>query len=62
MTLFALFALAATVAFLILGINAMVRGGEYDALHATRYMVLRVAAQGAALVFLVLAMLQATVH
>ena len=59
MTLFAVIALAATVAFLVLGVNSMAHGGEYDRAHATRYMVMRVAAQGAALVFLVLAMLQA---
>ncbi|MDA8110389.1 MAG: HIG1 domain-containing protein [Betaproteobacteria bacterium] len=61
MTLFAVIALAATVAFLILGVGAMVRGGEYDRVYGTRYMALRVAAQGAAVLFLVLAML-ATVH
>ena len=37
------------VAFLFLGVNSMAHGGEYDRVHATRYMVLRVAAQGAAL-------------
>lgn len=62
MTLFAMIALAATVAFLVLGINSMAHGGEYDRVHATRYMVMRVAAQGAALVFLLLAMLQAGGH
>ncbi len=61
MTLFALLALGAAVTFLILGINSMVHGGEYDRVHGTRYMALRVAAQGAALLFLVLAM-QATMH
>ena len=57
MTLFALIALGATVVFLILGINSMAHGGEYDRVHGTRYMALRVAAQSAALLFLVLAML-----
>lgn len=59
MTVFAVIALAATVAFLILGIGAMAQGGEYDRAHATQYMMLRVAAQGAALVLLAFAMLQA---
>lgn len=62
MTLFAVIALAATVAFLVLGINSMAHGGEYDRVHGTRYMVMRVAAQGAALAFLVLAMLRAAPH
>jgi len=62
MTLFAVIALAATVAFLVLGINSMAHGGEYDRVHATRYMVMRVAAQGAALAFLVLAMLKVAGH
>jgi hypothetical protein len=62
MTLFAVLALAATVAFLILGINSMAHGGEYDRLHGTRFMVLRVTAQGAALAFLLLAMVQAAAH
>lgn len=57
MTLFAVVALAATAAFLALGIGAMVRGGAYDRDHSTRYMSLRVAAQGAALLFVVLALL-----
>lgn len=62
MTLFAVLALAATVAFLILGISSMAHGGEYDRVHGTRFMVLRVTAQGAALAFLLLAMVQAAAH
>jgi hypothetical protein len=62
MTLFVMLALVATVASLILGISSMARGGDYDREHGTRYMVMRVTAQGAALLFLVLAMMQAMVH
>jgi hypothetical protein len=62
MTLFAVIALAATVAFLVLGVNSMAHGGEYDREHSTRYMVMRVAAQGAALAFLALAMMQTAAH
>jgi len=57
MTLLALIAFACTVAFLVLGINSMAHGGEYDQARATRYMALRVAAQGAAFALLLLAML-----
>jgi hypothetical protein len=57
MTLLALIAFAATVAFLAMGINSMAHGGEYDRIHGTRFMVMRVAAQGGAFLLLVLAML-----
>ncbi len=57
MTLLALIAFVCTVAFLVLGINSMAHGGTYDRVHATRYMAWRVAAQGAAIVLLLLAML-----
>jgi len=62
MTLFVMLALVATVASLILGISSMAQGGEYDRVHGTRYMVMRVVAQGAALLFLVLAMMQSMVR
>jgi hypothetical protein len=57
MTLLALIAFLATLAFLALGINSMVHGGEFDRTHGTRYMAMRVAAQGAAFALLLLAML-----
>ena len=62
MTLFVMLALVATVASLILGISSMARGGDYDREHGTRYMVMRIAAQGAALAFLALAMMQTAAH
>jgi hypothetical protein len=62
MTLFAVIALAAAAAFLVLGVNSMAHGGEFDRVHGTRYMAMRVAAQGAALAFILLAMLQAGAH
>lgn len=57
MTALAVMAFLAAAAFLILGINSMAHGGEFDRTHATRYMIGRLAAQGAALVLLLLAML-----
>ena len=57
MTLLAVIAFLAAATFLLLGINSMAHGGEYDAAHATRYMAWRVAAQAAAFVLLLLAML-----
>ena len=62
MTAFAVMALAATLVFLALGVNSMAHGGEFDRVHSTRYMALRVAAQGAALAFALLAVLQASAH
>lgn len=61
MIVLALLALAAAVTFLVLGIGSMVHGGEYDRVHGTRYMVGRVTAQGAALLFFALAM-QPLIH
>jgi hypothetical protein len=61
MTLFAIIAFVAAAAFLLLGINSMLRGGDYDAAHATRYMAARVGMQALAFVLLLLAML-ATRH
>lgn len=57
MTAFAVIAFAVAAWFLILGIHSMAHGGESDRRHATGYMIGRVAAQGAALALLLLAML-----
>ncbi len=57
MTLFVILAFAAVVAAMILGITSMARGGEFDRTHSTRYMAMRVGAQAAALVLIVLALL-----
>ena len=57
MTLLAVIAFAAAVAFLFLGIRSMAHGGEYDQAHGTQYMALRVASQGVAVILLLLAML-----
>lgn len=57
MTLLAVIAFAATIAFLFMGIRSMVQGGDYDQQHGTQFMALRVGAQAAALALLVLAML-----
>jgi hypothetical protein len=57
MTMFAVIAFAAAAWFLILGIHSMAHGGDFDKAHATRYMAGRVAAQGAAIALLALAML-----
>lgn len=56
MTVFVLIAFVCTIGFLILGITSMVRGGEFDRTHGTRYMALRVAMQTAAFVLVLLAL------
>jgi hypothetical protein len=60
MTIFVIFAFAAAVAFLVLGLGSMMQGGEYDQAHATQYMTGRVAMQGVAFVLLLLALLGTT--
>jgi hypothetical protein len=56
-----LFALIATVVSLGLGISSMVRGGDYDRAHSTRFMFLRVGSQGLAFVLLLGALVLAGV-
>jgi hypothetical protein len=50
-------ALVATAVSLVLGMQSMARGGEYDRQHSGRYMTLRIAAQGIAFVLLLVALL-----
>jgi len=57
MTLLAMIAFAVTVVALLMGLGSMAQGGAYDEAHASRFMTLRVVAQGAAIAFLLLAML-----
>lgn len=54
---FVLVALAGAVVFLGLGIGTMAHGGAYDRAHSTQYMALRLGAQAAALVLILLAIL-----
>jgi hypothetical protein len=56
LTVLIFLAMAATVVSLILGINSMERGGEYDRVHSTRYMAMRVGFQGLTLVLLMIAL------
>ena len=56
MTTIVLLALIATAISLIMGIYSMSRGGEFDRLHSTQYMVLRVGSQAAAFLLLLLAL------
>jgi hypothetical protein len=53
-------ALIATAISLIMGIYSMSRGGEFDRLHSTQYMVLRVGSQAAAFLLLLLALFLTT--
>ncbi|MDH4191044.1 MAG: HIG1 domain-containing protein [Betaproteobacteria bacterium] len=57
MTMLAMIAFAVTVLALLMGLGSMAQGGAYDETHASRFMMLRVVAQGAAIAFLLLAML-----
>lgn len=57
LTILILVALAATIGSLGLGIYSMERGGDYDRVHSTRFMVARVAFQGITLILLLLALL-----
>lgn len=50
-------ALVATAISLVLGMQSMARGGEYDKQHSGRYMRLRIVSQGAAFALLLLALL-----
>jgi hypothetical protein len=54
--IFVILALLATIGALIIGVGAMLRGGEYDKLHAEHFMSWRVGLQALTLVFLVLAL------
>ncbi|MEF8714839.1 MAG: twin transmembrane helix small protein [Accumulibacter sp.] len=56
LTVLIFLAMAATVVSLALGFYSMERGGEYDRVHSTRYMVMRVAFQGLTLALLVSAL------
>jgi len=52
-------ALIATIVALGTGIGSMIRGGEFDRRHSTEFMFLRVGAQGAAVVLLLVALVVA---
>ena len=54
-------ALLATVGALGAGVVSMMRGGEYDRKHSTRFMAARVGFQGAALLLLLFALYFANV-
>lgn len=56
LTVLVILAMIATAISLILGINSMERGGEYDRTHGTRYMSMRVGFQGLTLVLLLVAL------
>jgi len=55
-TLLVFIALIATVVSLALGIISMMRGGEFDQTHSSRYMGMRVGFQALTLVMLMLAL------
>lgn len=55
-TTIVLLALVATALSLIMGLYSMSRGGEFDRVHSTQYMVLRVGSQAAAFLLLLLAL------
>jgi len=55
-TLLVFVALIATVVSLALGVSSMMRGGEFDHVHSTRYMGMRVGLQALTLVLLMLAL------
>jgi hypothetical protein len=59
LTVLILLALGATIASLILGLYSMERGGEYDRVHSTRYMIARVTFQGITLILLLVALFYA---
>lgn len=56
MTTMIMLALIATVIALGMGIYSMLQGGEFDRQHSVQFMTARVGLQGAALLFLVLAL------
>jgi len=56
LTVMIFLAMAATVVALFLGVNSMERGGEYDRVHSTRYMKMRVAFQGLTLLLLAISL------
>ena len=51
------FAMAAVLGVLIVGIVSMIKGGEFNKKHGNRLMQLRVTLQGLALLFFALAFL-----
>ena len=57
MTLLAIIAFAGAVVFLFLGIRSMAHGGHEDEVRSTRYMAMRVASQGLAVILVLLGML-----
>jgi len=57
MTLLAVIAFVAAAVFLFLGIRSMAHGGKEDEAKSTRYMAMRVASQGIAVVLVLLGML-----
>lgn len=57
MTFLVMIAFAAAAGFLVLGIASMAQGGEFDRSHAVQYMAGRVAMQGIAFLFILLAIL-----
>ncbi len=59
LTVMIVLAMLATVAALGAGVVSMVRGGQYDEEHSTRFMFGRVAFQGIALVLMMVALLVA---
>ena len=49
-------ALLATIGTLVLGLSSMARGGAYDMQHSVQYMYARVGFQGAAVLFMFIAL------
>ncbi len=56
-TLLIVLGMLLTIVALGTGIGSMMRGGEYDQKHSADFMMLRVVAQGATLVVLLIALL-----
>lgn len=58
-TLLIVLGMLLTIVALGTGIGSMIRGGKYDREHSGDYMMLRVSAQGATLVVLLIALIVA---
>ncbi len=56
-TLLILLGMLLTIIALGLGIGSMMRGGEFDRKHSGDFMMLRVGAQGATLIVLLIALI-----
>lgn len=56
LTVLIFLAMGATVVSMILGFYSMERGGEYDRVHSTRYMSMRVGFQGLTVALLLIAL------